>query len=126
LATWQEMGLENLKAAKELLVSGFYRSSLSRSYYAAYCAVTSELAGKYTFAHDGNNPAHTDLPNMILFNLTSLPVSRRWEIKKAFVRLRAARVEADYVPSAFIDRTIAVAALRDANLLLLALGVRDE
>ena len=115
VATWVEMSVDNRKAAQNLLDAECYRSSISRAYYTAYCAVTSQLAGKYTFPFGGNNPSHPDLLNMILNNLPALPNYKRREIKQAFERLWHARVEADYGPSAYIDRAKALNALRDAS-----------
>ena len=122
MATWREMSLENQKAAKQLIQVHCYRSSISRSYYAAYCAVTGELAGRFTFGYGGNNPSHTDLPNLILHNLTPLSESRRWEIRKAFRRMWKARVEADYDPSSLSDRTVALNTLRDTSRVLMILS----
>ncbi len=126
MATWQEMSLNSRKAAKEALVLNCLRSSISRSYFAAYCAVTSQLAGKFTFSHGSNNPAHSDLPNMILNNLSAVPENQRHEIRKALRRLWKSRIEADYVPNAFMDRHIAMNALRDASGVLLKLGIKDD
>ena len=123
MATWAEMSVDNRKAAQNLLDAECYRSSISRAYYTAYCAITSQLAGKYTFPFGGNNPSHPDLPNMILNNLPALPEYRRREIKQAVERIWHARVEADYAPSAYIDRAQAVNALRDAARVLALLEV---
>lgn len=50
---WKAMSRERLRAAKALLDDGFYRDSITRSYYAAYCAATSRVVGfGDIFAHD--------------------------------------------------------------------------
>lgn len=80
MATWEDLSRECLRAAKRLLDAGCYRRSISSSYYAAYSAVTSELAARrVTFAHGWNNPAHEQLPDLILNNLT-LPRTTRYEL----------------------------------------------
>jgi hypothetical protein len=61
---------------------GHWRSSVSRSYYAAYCAVTSELVGRgVSFPHGRKNPGHEQLPNLVLHNLT-LPMNVRRQLKR--------------------------------------------
>ena len=57
------------------------------------------------------------------------PLSGRLEGKvvyKAIGRLWKARVLADYIPAAYVDRSIAINALRDANTVLLAMEIQDE
>jgi Uncharacterized conserved protein related to C-terminal domain of eukaryotic chaperone, SACSIN len=126
MATWQEMSIDCRDAAKDLLAANRYRSSISRSYYAAYCAVTGALEGVVDFAHAGNNPAHEVLANLILNNLYDTPERTRRDLRQAVSRLWKVRVEADYIPSAYIDRSIAVNAFRDANRVLLALEVEGD
>jgi len=126
LATWREMSLDSRRAAQEALTAGRLRSSISRSYYASYCAVTSRLSGRFTFDYSGNNPAHSDLPNLIFYNLNVVDESVRRDIRKAVAQLWKARIEADYVPTAYIDRDIALNALRDASRVLRLLEIKDE
>ncbi len=120
------MSQDNRAAARELLVAERFRSSISRSFYAAYCAMTDALAPGVSFGHGGNNPAHGDLPNLIVSNLGGLPEGKRRAVRQALLRLWKQRVDADYVPAAFIDRNMAVNALRDANRIITTLGVDDD
>ena len=120
------MSLDSRAAGKELLVAERFRSSISRAYYAAYCAVTGVLVPGVTFGHGGNNPAHGDLPNLILSNLGGLPEGKRRLVRQALLRLWKQRIDADYVPSALIDRNMALNALRDANRALTELGVEED
>ena len=46
MATWKELSLENLEAAKALLGQGYWRASINRSYYAAYCAISQALTAR--------------------------------------------------------------------------------
>lgn len=126
MATWREMSQDSRRAAQEALIAGRLRSSISRAYYAAYCAVTSRLSGKITFDYGGNNPAHSDLPNLIFHNLNVASETARRDIRQAVAQLWKARVEADYVPTAYIDRDIALNALRDASRILRLLEIKDE
>lgn len=126
MASWQELSLECLRAAKLLLDEGCLRRSISSAYYAAYSAVTGDLVTRgVTFAHGWNNPAHEQLAELILNN-TTLPRHRRYVLNRIIRRLRAAREAADYRPAVLIDRTLAVACVRDATAVLFALGVGDD
>ena len=44
MATWREIGQDNFRAAVELYEIGWYRSAVSRFYYAALAVVTDELS----------------------------------------------------------------------------------
>ena len=73
---WEDMSRERLRAAKVLLDGGFYRDSVTRSYYAAYCAATSRVMGLGNlFAHGRQNPSHEQLPDLIA-NTASITVSK--------------------------------------------------
>ncbi len=123
MATWQELSSDCLRSAKVLLDNGLLRRSISSAYYAAYCAVTSHLvAHGVDFAHGWNNPAHEQLPNLVLNN-TTLPRNTRYQINKAIRRLRMAREDADYRPAVIIDRRRALDCLHDAGDVLQLLGV---
>ena len=126
MATWRELSLECRKAAKNLLTEDWLRSSINRSYYAAYAALSGRLEGKVIYKEGRNNPAHADLPTYILRNLDTLSRQTRFDLVKAVGRLWKARVIADYVPATYVDRSIALNALRDANTILLAMEIEDE
>ncbi len=126
MATWRELSLECRTAAKNLLTDGCLRSSINRSYYAAYAALSGKLEGKVIYKEGRNNPAHADLPTYILHNLDSLSRETRFTLIKAVSRLWKARVIADYLPATYLDRAIAIDALRDVNTILLALEVDNE
>lgn len=126
MATWRELSLECRTSAKNLLTDGCFRSSINRSYYAAYAALSSKLEGKIIYKEGRSNPAHADLPTYILRNLDSLPRGTRFDMIKAIGRLWKARVNADYVPAAHVDRNIALDALRDATAILMTLEINHE
>ena len=111
---WEAMRLERLRAAKALLDGGFYRDSVSRSCYAAYCAAISRVIGSGSqFAHGRQNPSHEQLPDLIA-NTAGITLSDRRKIRSLLRTLRQARENADYRPYAFVDRTIAQDAIHNA------------
>ena len=126
MATWREASLECRTAAKTLLTADYLRSSINRSYYAAYAPLSGRLEGKVVYKEGRSNPDHADLQAYILRNLDALSRETRFELVKAIGRLWKARVLADYIPAAYVDRSIAINALRDANTVLLAMEIQDE
>ncbi len=118
MATWKELSQDNLEAAQALLAGEHWRSSVSRSYYAAYCAVSQRLAEKgVQFARGWNNPAHDQLLALIRNGLTLLPGARH-QMTAALRRLRLARETADYRPGNSVGRSLALASIRDADSIL--------
>src|SRR5438552_17364424 len=119
------MSLDSLRAAKTLVGEGRLRSAVSRSYYAAYCAVTSELVGRgISFAHGWNNTGHEQLPDLVSNNLP-MPPERRRRLRKALRILRRAREDADYRPGITVVRPAALDYLRAAILVTEAFGITD-
>jgi uncharacterized protein (UPF0332 family) len=119
--TWRELSLDSLLAAQVLLAAGHLRSSVSRSYYAAYCAISSELARRgVSFARGWANPSHEQLPALVRNALVLSPNTRR-QLNQAIRRLRTARENADYRPGVLVDRADAIAAVRDALMIVQAL-----
>jgi uncharacterized protein (UPF0332 family) len=126
LSTWKAMSLDSLRAAKSLAASRRWRSSVSRAYYAAYCAVAGELVGKgIQFPHGWQNPGHEQLPDLVEHNLT-LPQETKRRLKKALRLLRRAREDADYRPSVSVDRSLTLDCLRVVIAALKLLGIDDE
>ncbi len=122
MATWRELSLDSLQAAQKLLVEGHWRSSVSRSYYAAYCAVSGELVRRgASFAHGWNNPSHEQVPALVRTGL-GLPLNTRRQLNQAIRRLRTARENADYRPRVRVDRADALGAVHDAILIVKTLG----
>jgi uncharacterized protein (UPF0332 family) len=116
------MGIDALAAATKLLELGHVRSCVSRSYYAGYCAATGALATRgLAFARGWGNPGHDRVPDLILHN-TDLPQTARFQLNKALRRLRKLREDADYRPTASLDRADALGCLRDAAFVMRTLG----
>jgi uncharacterized protein (UPF0332 family) len=107
-------------------VEGFYRRSVSSSYYAVYSAVTSDLvARRVVFAHGWNNPSHEQMPELVLHN-TPWPRNMRRTVARKLRLLRQAREDADYRPMIMVDRETALIALQDATHVLELLEISDE
>lgn len=125
MATWQEVSLECLRAAKMLAGEGYWRSSVSRSYYAAYCAVTSALVARgVRFGRGWHNPPHEHLLHLLTQHLT-LPQDVRRRLSRRLRTLRHAREDADYRPGITVNRALALHCLRDAIVILQDMGVHD-
>ena len=126
MATWRELSLDNLESAKALAGEGRVRSSVSRSYYAAYCALTEALISRgVRFARGWNNPAREQLAALISHNLPHSQNTRRRLAKLARL-LRSAREDADYRPGISIDRPLMLNCIRDAIAVLQDLGVIES
>jgi uncharacterized protein (UPF0332 family) len=126
LVTWEEMSRKSLRAAKLLADQGHLRSSISRAYYAAYCAIAGQLAARgFSYPHGWHNPAHEQLPQMIAHNLP-LPQGMRRGMSRRIRALRGLREDADYRPGASIDRADAIDCLQLAGWVLRALGIDDD
>jgi uncharacterized protein (UPF0332 family) len=125
LATWRELCLECLRAAKILAGEGYWRSSVSRSYYAAYCAITSDLVARGVhFGCGWHHPPHEHLLHLLTYNLT-LPPDVRRRLSRRMRALRHARGDADYHPGITVNRALALHCLRDAIVVLQDVGVLD-
>lgn len=109
--TWREIGLDSYKAAQVLRREERWRSSVSRSYYAAYSIVAGELEGKATYPHGMQNPPHVALPELIRSHVTSLGMNDRRRVGSIVSRLFEYRVDADYRPRRTVDEETAVGSL---------------
>ena len=126
MSTWEAMSQECLHAAKRLLDDGRLRRSISSSYYAAYSAIAGALAAKsVTYARGWRNPAHEQLPQLILNNL-ALSRSTGYQINKAIRRLRMERENADYRPGVDVTRRTAVDAVHDSVRIISLLEVEGD
>lgn len=113
------MSLDCRHAAQVLIEEKCYRSSISRSYYAAYAAITSKLAEKsITYPQGRGNPSHASLPGYVLNNLTYLPHDMRFWVSDSVKDLFKARADADYVPPAVLDEQLARNMLRSATRIM--------
>ncbi len=111
--TWRETARDSRSAAYELAQNRRWRSCVSRAYYAVYAEATYALlrAGVQMPSSRGN-PGHRELPNLVGYRLTSLPLQKRWALSGIISKLRGFRVISDYNPSLNLDETVAKSAMR--------------
>lgn len=122
MLTWDAM-CRDARGAAQAIRDAHPRSSVSRSYYAAYSPVTSALvAAGVSFPAGRQNPPHANLTRYVENSLTRLSVRERRQVKNALRVLWMMRVEADYVATASVDDRTARDALRWAHAALLPLG----
>ena len=120
------MSAECLRSAQKLMQEKLYRRSVSSAHYAAYCAITAELAAQgVSFARGWNNPAHEQLPALII-NLTGLPHSAKYQLRKAIIALRGQREDADYRPYVTVEKPAALEALRTLQEITVVLEGRHR
>ena len=107
-----------------------YRSSVSRSYYSAYGAVSQALVDRrLTFAGDQAGPAHRDLRVMVENNIGQLRGGRRIrgfekkQLKAAINLLYETRLDADYRPTQSVEERQARDSLIAASRVTSMLGV---
>jgi uncharacterized protein (UPF0332 family) len=120
------MSRECFRSATILREANLLRSSVSRAYYAAYCAAAGEVTKSGgTFQNQRPNPSHEALPNLLYHNLNKRKFSEpaRREMKRAIMRLRGIRIVADYCPELTVSRSDVVGCLRDARRVIKGLGV---
>jgi uncharacterized protein (UPF0332 family) len=116
--TWDEIGRENLVAAKSLSQDARWRSAVSRAYYAAYSAITSALEGNAAFPEGRFGPSHDKLPKLVMANAIGLRFFERAKVVKAARRLYRQRIAADYEPPARVELEEARIAVLDATFIL--------
>jgi uncharacterized protein (UPF0332 family) len=96
MATWQEIGIDNFRAGRDLFDAGYYRSSVSRFYYAAFSVLTHELSlAGADFGADQETPNHKALAKLIRLHLP-LSERKKSELISLIRRLYSARITADY------------------------------
>jgi hypothetical protein len=113
-------------AANSLISDGQCRSCISRCYYSAYAAVTSELLRAHphmSFRYGRRNPDHGSLPQYVMGRLTHLPEPNRRAVARHLRLLRLVREDADYRPDASVDQSVARSARRAAYAVFRELGV---
>jgi uncharacterized protein (UPF0332 family) len=125
MATWQEIGIDNFQAGRELLDGKRYRSSVSRFYYAAFSILTHELTlAGVKFGDDQETPSHKILPKLIRLHLP-LSVRQKADTISVVRRLYATRISADYQRRT-TDELIARGILRDTAKLFRDFGVNYD
>ena len=121
--TWLENSRDNLEAAKLLLGNGHWRSSVSRSYYAMFAAMTAALERDATFPAGRDAPSHATLPHLIRNYLSQVHVLNRRRLMSDVRELYENRVSADYRMSRTVNRNVAVRCVFLAERALSSVGV---
>ena len=99
MATWQEIGVDNFRAAAALYDDGFYRNAASRFYYAAFSVLTHELIrrnARPAFRDNRATPGHTELPRLIRAYFTHMSAGRLANLTALITALYLDRLAADY------------------------------
>src|SRR6266581_5777397 len=112
--TWDQIGRNTRKAA-QLLKDAHFRSSVSRSYYAAFSVLHQRLLRHERPAHPYETHSHRRIPDLIEAYLLSRNPRARRSLRAAVVRMYVARLDADYRLSRTVDQGDALNALRDAK-----------
>jgi uncharacterized protein (UPF0332 family) len=114
---WARLGDEALEAAQTCREHRIWRSSVSRSYYAAYSFIASVLAKQKTdFQDDRVGPEHAPLPEMVRDRLPKVLGRHAARDLSAILReLYEARLTADYKPHKAIHERDAVDAVQRAT-----------
>lgn len=99
MATWQEIGVDNFRAAVALYDGGFYRNATSRFYYAVFSVLTHELiqrGARPAFRDNRATPSHTELPRLIRVYFTHMTAGRLNNLAALVTKLYLDRLNADY------------------------------
>lgn len=124
MASWADMALDSLAAAKGLRAGGHVRSCLSRAYYSAYAAVTAELPRDSIGSAGRSNPTHLQLAKMAKHNLDPArfgePVRR--DVARRLRRLQSLRIAADYDPEGSLDVSDAAESVMNAEWIVRTVG----
>ncbi len=125
MATWQKIGQDSFDAAQMLYEQQRYRSSVSRSYYAAFSVITHILVETgVRFGGLQETPTHQSVPKLMkqYLALSNRPMAGSIAIIR---RLYARRIAADYQRRT-TDAVIAREAIRDVVTLFRYLEVEYE
>ena len=99
MATWQEIGQDNFRAAVALYDGGYYRNATSRFYYAAFSVLTHELlrrGARPAFRDNRATPGHTEMPRLIRTYFTNMTAGRLNNLTALVAALYLDWLAADY------------------------------
>lgn len=126
MSSWREIGDECLNSAKYSHDGGFFRTAISRAYYAAYAHVSGALVegGVDVARSDRPNPSHQQLDSLLAHNLDTkrFPIGVRRDLARRVRHLRRFRVMSDYDPASYVDQNLSQVCLRDASIVSRRLG----
>ena|SRR5665213_816079 len=111
---WDEIGRANLRASHHAKVGRFWRTSVSRAYYAAFDALNHVLLPLEAPSPRYRTHRHQDLTGLVRRRLTGFSPARNRAFRATITRLYNARLAADYDERMSHDESVAQNALRDA------------
>jgi uncharacterized protein (UPF0332 family) len=120
---WDAIGRENIKASHHAKSGQYWRTSISRAYYAAFDALNHVLLPLENPPPRYRTHRHQDLDGLIKRHLTGFSASKNRSLRVTVTRLYKARLAADYDERMSHDESVALAALRDAFTIFHALEV---
>jgi uncharacterized protein (UPF0332 family) len=123
---WDAIGQDSLKAGRSLFEEGRWRSSISRSYYAAFSVVVGRILPHVKLPPRMMTSRHDTLPKQVMKHLTRLYPKTQRTISGPLVRLYRERIRADYNAAKELTRAGALAAVRMAAAVMKLLGVQGE
>jgi len=122
--TWYEIGKNHLEAAKHSQKE-FFRTSASRSYYAAHVVLAEALVKEGCVFEGGRQtPPHHDQVRLIGKYLAHKGQKIVRELQALFRRLYRRRLDADYSRTVAFDAKIALDSVRDVSSVFKLLDVR--
>ena len=103
--TWLELARDARKAANVLATYDFYRSAVSRAYYAAYSKVAHELVVTAGLAMPPGRqgPSHGRIRPVIETSMPNMTQDKREKLSELVGRLYTLRIDADYKPSLEVE-----------------------
>lgn len=121
---WLDIARENWAAARDLLSSQMWRSSISRAYYAVYAAATAKLVDAGVDMPAGREgPSHARLPQLVVDHLGGIDRADRGRLFGLIQLLYNLRLIADYRPTSDVqdgEGRNAYSAMRDSFRLMQA------
>ena len=128
MATWQDVGIDNFRAAMELYDGGRYRSATSRFYYAVFSVLTNKLVQRGAgpdFKDKRETPGHTQLASLVETYFTHFSPERMDNFVGYVKGLYRDRIAADY-SLLRVDRQSGTKSYRAAEKVFECLGMSHE
>jgi uncharacterized protein (UPF0332 family) len=122
MATWKDIGVQNLEAAKMMLAAKKFRSTASRAYYAAF-SITNEVLDRGGFLSGLRTPSHRTMPRLIEHTFVHLTMPKRRKLMADYRELYRLRIGADYERGYTVDRQAGLRAVRLAGFILKGCGL---